>query len=85
LIYVTAVHGGRKLLAIRPDAVGYLRPAKRSAPKPDEITWLNERQGSYIPTPIVYKSILHVPNAQMHPPSTERLTGPIGRSIVSTL
>jgi outer membrane protein assembly factor BamB len=62
LIFITSAHGGRNLIAIRSDAVGNLTPAGSSAPKPSGLAWLNTRQGSYIPTPIVYECILYVPN-----------------------
>ena len=62
LIYLTAAHGGRNLLAIRPAAVGDLTPRGAGAPKPRGVAWHSGRQGSYIPTPLVYQGILYVPN-----------------------
>ena len=75
LIYITSAHGGRNLLAIRPEAVGNLAPARRNEPNPAGIAWYNERQGSYIPTPIVYEGILYVPNERGVMAAFEPTTG----------
>ncbi|MDA7510329.1 PQQ-like beta-propeller repeat protein [bacterium] len=75
LIYITAAHGGRNLLAIHPDAVGNLTPGNASAPNPVGIAWFNERQGSYIPTPIVYERILYIPNERGVMAAFDAITG----------
>jgi len=61
LIYMTAAHGGRNLLAVRPEAVGDVTPTVDD-PHPRGTAWADGRRGSYIPTPIVVGDLLYVPN-----------------------
>lgn len=74
LIYMTAAHGGRNLLAIRPDATGDVTPTVDN-PNPGGAAWVNGRQGSYIPTPIVVGDILHLPNERGVMAAFEARTG----------
>lgn len=61
LIYMTAAHGGRNVLAVQSDAKGDLTPTVDS-PNPRGLAWFTGRKGSYIPTPIVVGSTFFMPN-----------------------
>ncbi len=74
LVYMTAAHGGRNLLAIRPDATGDVTPTVDN-PNPRGAAWLSGRQGSYIPTPLVLGPILYVPNERGLIAALDALTG----------
>jgi outer membrane protein assembly factor BamB len=53
LIYVANGHGGKApLYAIRPDAMGEISPA-------NGLAWSEDRNGSYLQTPVVYGDIIY--------------------------
>jgi outer membrane protein assembly factor BamB len=58
LVYVTGGYPPvRPIYAIKPTASGELTVTGDAAP--DALAWTNEREGTYIPTPIFYDSILY--------------------------
>lgn len=59
LIYVANAHGGKApLYAIRPDASGDISPAAGSRTSTG-VAWSEERNGSYLQTPVVYEGIVY--------------------------
>jgi outer membrane protein assembly factor BamB len=62
LVYVTGGYPpARPIYAIRPGFAGDLSLAK-GATSSDAIAWSNDREGTYIPTPIVYRGLLYTLN-----------------------
>lgn len=60
LIFITNAHGRMSpIYAIRPGAQGDISLAKDTTSNPS-IAWSVPRQGSYMPTPLVYKDTLYV-------------------------
>jgi outer membrane protein assembly factor BamB len=64
LIYVANAHGGKApIYAIRPDAGGDITPAegKRTS---SGVVWSDERNGSYLQTPVVYRGVAYASTNQ---------------------
>jgi len=64
LIYVANAHGGKApLYAIRPEASGDITPAPglRSSAG---VAWSEERNGSYLQTPVVYQDLIYASTSQ---------------------
>ena len=62
LVYVTGGYPpARPIYAIRPGFSGDISLAK-DATSNDAIAWSNDREGTYIPTPIVYRGLLYTLN-----------------------
>lgn len=58
LIYVANAHGGKSpLYAIKPDAAGDISPTPET--RPGALAWMQERNGSYLQTPVVYDGIVY--------------------------
>ena len=74
LIYMTAAHGGRNLLAVRQDASGDVTPTVDD-PNPRGAAWVNGRKGSYIPTPVVIGDHFYLPNERGVMAAFEARTG----------
>jgi outer membrane protein assembly factor BamB len=59
LVYVTGGYPpARPIYAIRPTAAGDIALTKEQ-PTSDALAWTNDREGTYIPTPIFYDGILY--------------------------
>ena len=59
LVYVTGGYPPvRPIYAIKPGASGHIELTKEK-PTSEALAWSNEREGTYIPTPIVYQGILY--------------------------
>jgi outer membrane protein assembly factor BamB len=59
LIYIANAHGGKApLYAIRPEASGDITPAS-GARVSSGLAWSEERNGSYLQTPVVYADIIY--------------------------
>lgn len=59
LIYVANAHGGKSpLYAIRPDAAGDISLAGQARTSAG-VVWSQERNGSYLQTPVVYRGIAY--------------------------
>jgi outer membrane protein assembly factor BamB len=64
LIYVANAHGGKApLYAIRPDAAGDITPAPGSRVS-SGLVWSEERNGSYLQTPVVYGDVIYASTSQ---------------------
>jgi outer membrane protein assembly factor BamB len=64
LIYVANAHGGKApLYAIRPDASGDITPAEGSRTSKG-VAWSEERNGSYLQTPVVYGDFVYASTSQ---------------------
>jgi outer membrane protein assembly factor BamB len=64
LIYVANAHGGKSpLYAIRPDAAGDITPAPGSRVS-GGLVWSEERNGSYLQTPVVYEDLVYASTSQ---------------------
>ncbi len=64
LIYVANAHGGKApLYAIRPDASGDITPAPGSRVSAG-LAWSEERNGSYLQTPVVYGDLVYASTSQ---------------------
>jgi outer membrane protein assembly factor BamB len=64
LIYVANAHGGKApLYAIRPDASGDITPAAGSRVSAG-LAWSDERNGSYLQTPVVYGDLIYASTSQ---------------------
>jgi outer membrane protein assembly factor BamB len=64
LIYVANAHGGKApLYAIRPEASGDITPAQGSRASAG-LAWSEERNGSYLQTPVVYEDIVYASTSQ---------------------
>jgi outer membrane protein assembly factor BamB len=64
LIYVANAHGGKApLYAIRPDASGDITPAAGSRVSAG-VAWSEERNGSYLQTPVVYGDLIYASTSQ---------------------
>jgi outer membrane protein assembly factor BamB len=62
LVYVTGGYPPvRPVYAIKPGASGDITLPKGETAN-DAIAWSNEREGTYIPTPIVYRGVLYTLN-----------------------
>jgi outer membrane protein assembly factor BamB len=59
LIFVANAHGGKApLYAIRPEATGDISPVNSSRTSPG-LAWSEERNGSYLQTPVAYTDIIY--------------------------
>ncbi|HYP14078.1 MAG TPA: PQQ-binding-like beta-propeller repeat protein [Bryobacteraceae bacterium] len=64
LIYVANAHGGKApLYAIRPDASGDITPAAGSRVSAG-LAWSEDRNGSYLQTPVVYGDLIYASTGQ---------------------
>jgi outer membrane protein assembly factor BamB len=64
LIYVANAHGGKApLYAIRPEARGDITPAPGSRVSAG-LAWSEERNGSYLQTPVVYGDVIYACTSQ---------------------
>jgi len=64
LIYVSNAHGGKApIYAIRPNASGDITPAAGSRVSAG-IAWSEERNGSYLQTPVVYENLVYASTSQ---------------------
>ncbi len=64
LIYVANAHGGKApLYAIRPEASGDITPAPGSRVSTG-LAWSEERNGSYLQTPVVYGELIYASTSQ---------------------
>jgi outer membrane protein assembly factor BamB len=64
LIYVANAHGGKApLYAIRPDALGDITPEAGSRSS-SGVVWSEERNGSYLQTPVVYGDEVYASTSQ---------------------
>jgi outer membrane protein assembly factor BamB len=64
LIYVANAHGGKApLYAIRPEASGDITPAPGSRVSAG-LAWSEERNGSYLQTPVVYGELIYASTSQ---------------------
>jgi outer membrane protein assembly factor BamB len=64
LIYVANAHGGKSpLYAIRPEASGDITPAPGSGVSAG-LAWSEERNGSYLQTPVVYGDLIYASTSQ---------------------
>jgi outer membrane protein assembly factor BamB len=64
LIYVANAHGGKSpLYAIRPEASGDITPAPGSRVSAG-LAWSEERNGSYLQTPVVYGDLIYASTSQ---------------------
>ncbi len=64
LIYVANAHGGKApLYAIRPDASGDITPAP-GASASNGVAWSEERNGSYLQTPVAYGELVYASTSQ---------------------
>jgi outer membrane protein assembly factor BamB len=64
LVYVANAHGGKApLYAIRPEASGDVTPAPGSRVSPG-LAWSEERNGSYLQTPVVYGDLIYASTSQ---------------------
>ena len=64
LIYVANAHGGKApLYAIRPEASGDITPAEGSRSSAG-LAWSEERNGSYLQTPVVYGDLIYASTSQ---------------------
>ena len=64
LIYVANAHGGKSpLYAIRPEASGDITPASGSRISAG-LVWSEERNGSYLQTPVVYEDLVYASTSQ---------------------
>lgn len=64
LIYVANAHGGRApLYAIRPEASGDITPPAGSRVSAG-LAWSEERNGSYLQTPVVYEDLIYASTSQ---------------------
>ena len=64
LIYVANAHGGKApLYAIRPEASGDVTPAPGSRISAG-LAWSEERNGSYLQTPVVYQDLIYASTSQ---------------------
>lgn len=64
LIYVANAHGRKSpLYAIRPDASGDISPSE-GATSSSGVAWTQERNGSYLQTPVVYQGIAYACTSQ---------------------
>ena len=64
LIYVANAHGGKApLYAIRPEASGDITPAPGSRVSVG-LAWSEERNGSYLQTPVVYGELIYASTSQ---------------------
>jgi outer membrane protein assembly factor BamB len=64
LIYVANAHGGKApLYAIRPEASGDITPPSGSRAS-SGLAWSEERNGSYLQTPVVYGDIIYASTSQ---------------------
>jgi len=64
LIYVANAHGGKApLYAIRPEASGDITPAPGSRSSAG-LAWSEERNGSYLQTPVVYQDLIYASTSQ---------------------
>jgi len=64
LIYVANAHGGKApLYAIRPQASGDITPAPGLSGS-DGVVWSEERNGSYLQTPVVYGELIYASTSQ---------------------
>jgi outer membrane protein assembly factor BamB len=64
LIYVANAHGGKSpLYAIRPEASGDITPALGSRLSAG-LAWSEERNGSYLQTPVVYEDLIYASTSQ---------------------
>lgn len=63
-IFVSNAHGGKApLYAIRPDASGDITPAPGSGVSAG-IVWSEDRNGSYLQTPVVYQDLVYASTSQ---------------------
>ncbi|MEZ5355964.1 MAG: PQQ-binding-like beta-propeller repeat protein [Bryobacteraceae bacterium] len=64
LIYVANAHGGKApIYAIQPEASGDITPAAGSRSSPG-VVWSDERNGSYLQTPVAYRGIVYASTSQ---------------------
>lgn len=64
LIYVANAHGAKApLYAIRPEASGDITPAPGSSTSAG-VAWSEERNGSYLQTPVVYGDLIYASTSQ---------------------
>jgi outer membrane protein assembly factor BamB len=64
LIYVANAHGGKSpLYAIRPEASGDITPVAGSRVSAG-LAWSEERNGSYLQTPVVYGELIYASTSQ---------------------
>ncbi len=64
LIYVANAHGSKApLYAIRPEASGDITPAPGSSVSAG-LAWIEERNGSYLQTPVVYGELIYASTSQ---------------------
>jgi len=64
LIYVANAHGGKApLYAIRPEASGNITPASGASTSAG-VAWSEERNGSYLQTPVVYGDLIYASTSQ---------------------
>jgi outer membrane protein assembly factor BamB len=64
LIFVANAHGGKApLYAIRPEASGDVTPEPGSRVSPG-LAWSEERNGSYLQTPVVYGDLVYASTSQ---------------------
>lgn len=64
LIYVANAHGGKSpLYAIRPEAKGDITPGA-GAGSSAGLAWSEERNGSYLQTPVVYRGVAYACTSQ---------------------
>lgn len=64
LIYVANAHGDKApLYAIRPEASGDITPPSGSSVSAG-VAWSNERNGSYLQTPVVYGDLIYASTSQ---------------------
>src|SRR6267142_1241880 len=64
LIYVANAHGGKApLYAIRPEASGDITPVSGSSVSAG-LAWSEERNGSYLQTPVVYEELVYASTSQ---------------------
>ncbi len=75
LVYLTNGHGRSPTYAISPGATGDLSPDKESDELPEGLVWWQQRDGSYMPTPIVVGQRLYTCNDNGRLTVRDALTG----------